>query len=262
MLNAFLCVALALSSLAAQNSQDKKTSPAGLPPLIDRELIFGNPEISGAQLSPDGKYLAFQKPWKDTRNIYVKGVDEPFSAARLLTAEPKRPIASYLWSRDSKYILYVKDNDGDENYNAYAVDPGAKPAAGADAPAARDLTGLKGVRVQLVDVPKNDPDIIYIGLNDRDKAWHDLYKLKLSTGEKTMLRKNTERIVGWDFDLQGNLRLASRSRKTATLRFFVSIPTSSPKSIPATCSSLATRSVSRRTASGLTWKPIRAPTWT
>jgi dipeptidyl aminopeptidase/acylaminoacyl peptidase len=207
-----LCLALAMSSLVAQNANtDKKTSPTGLPPLIDRELIFGNPEISGAQLSPDGKYLAFQKPWKDTRNIYVKGVDEPFSAARLLTAELKRPIPGYLWSRDSKYILYVKDNDGDENYNVYAVDPGAKPAAGADAPASRDLTGLKGIRVQLVDVPKNDPDTVYIGLNDRDKAWHDLYKLKLSTGEKTLLRKNTERIVGWDFDLQGNLRLASRS---------------------------------------------------
>ena len=210
---ALLCLALAVSSLVAQNSRnkDRKTSPTGLPPLIDRELIFGNPEISGAQLSPDGKYLAFQKPWKDTRNIYVKGVDEPFSAARLLTSELKRPIPGYLWSRDSKYILYVKDNDGDENYNVYAVDPGAKPAAGADAPASRDLTGLKGIRVQLVDVPKSDPDIVYIGLNDRDKAWHDLYKLKLSTGEKTLLRKNTERIVGWDFDLQGNLRLASRS---------------------------------------------------
>ena len=47
-------------------------------------LIFGNPEISGAQLSPDGKYLAFQKPWKDTLNIFVKGSDESFSAARLL----------------------------------------------------------------------------------------------------------------------------------------------------------------------------------
>lgn len=211
-LKALLCLALAVSSLAAQNANtDKKTSSTGLPPLIDRELIFGNPEISGAQLSPDGKYLAFQKPWKDTRNIYVKGVDEPFSAARLLTAEPKRPIPGYLWSRDSKFILYVKDNDGDENYNVYAVDPSAKPAAGADAPAARDLTGLKGIRVILVNVPKNDPDTIYIGLNDRDKAWHDLYKLKLSTGEKTLVRKNTERIVGWDFDLQGNLRLASRS---------------------------------------------------
>jgi dipeptidyl aminopeptidase/acylaminoacyl peptidase len=213
MKKAFKCLlflALTVASLAAQ-STNKKPSSAGLPPLIDRELIFGNPEISGAQLSPDGKYLAFQKPWKDTRNIYVKGVDEPFSAARLLTAELKRPIPGYLWSRDSKLILYVKDNDGDENYNVYSVDPAAKPAAGADAPASRDLTGLKGIRVQLVDVPKNDPDIVYIGLNDRDKAWHDLYKLKLSTGEKTLLRKNTERIVGWNFDLQGNLRLASRS---------------------------------------------------
>ena len=206
-----LCLALAVSSLGAQNTKDRKTSPNGLPPLIDRELIFGNPEISGAQLSPDGKYLAFQKPWKDTRNIYVKGVDEPFGAARLLTAETKRPIPGYFWSRDSKYILYIKDNDGDENYNVYAVDPGTKPAAGADAPASRDLTGLKGIRVELVDVPKNNPDTIYIGLNDRDKAWHDLYKLKLSTGEKTLVRKNTERIVGWDFDLQGNLRLATRS---------------------------------------------------
>jgi dipeptidyl aminopeptidase/acylaminoacyl peptidase len=213
MLKSLLCLALAVTSLAAQNTnaKDKKTSPAGLPPLIDRELIFGNPEISGAQLSPDGKYLAFQKPWKDTRNVYVKGVDEPFSAARLLTAEPKRPIAGYFWSRDSKYILYAKDNDGDENYNVYAVDPAAKPAAGADAPTPRDLTGLKGIRVQLVSLPKNDPDTIYIGLNDRDKAWHDLYKLKISTGEKALVRKNTERIVGWEFDLQGNLRLASRS---------------------------------------------------
>jgi len=206
-----LYLALAVSSIGAQNVQEKEARLSGLPPLIDRELIFGDPEISGAQLSPDGKYLAFQRPWKGTRNIYVKGVDEPFSAARLLTAEPKRPIAGYLWSRDSKYILFAKDNDGDENFNVYVVSPGAMPAAGADAPAARDLTGLKGIRVMLVDVPKNDPDTVYIGLNDRDKAWHDLYKLKLSTGEKTLVRKNTERIAGWGFDLQGSLRLATRS---------------------------------------------------
>jgi dipeptidyl aminopeptidase/acylaminoacyl peptidase len=211
LLQGLLCLALAASSLAAQTSKDTKNSNAGLPPIIDREIIFGNPEIAGAQLSPDGKYVAFQKPWRDTRNVYVKGVNEPFDAARLLTTETKRPIAGFFWTRDGKYILYVKDNDGDENYNVYAVDPSAKPAAGADAPPSRDLTGLKGVRVMLVDVPKNDPDVIYIGLNDRDKAWHDLYKLKISTGEKTLVRKNTERIAGWNFDLQGNLRLATRS---------------------------------------------------
>jgi dipeptidyl aminopeptidase/acylaminoacyl peptidase len=176
---------------------------AQIPPLIDRELFFGNPEISGAQISPDGKYIAFLKPWNDTRNVWVKKTEEPFSAARRLTAEAKRPIAVYLWSRDSKYIVYVKDHDGDENFNVHAVDPSGL----ADS---RDLTGLKGVRVELFSAPKSDPDALYIGLNDRDKAWHDLYKLKISTGERTLIRKNTERISGWDFDLAGQLRLAER----------------------------------------------------
>jgi dipeptidyl aminopeptidase/acylaminoacyl peptidase len=193
-----------LSAFVAQ------AAPQGLPPLIDRQLLFGDPEIVGAELSPDGHYLAFLKPWSSTRNVWVKGIDEPFSAARLLTTETKRPIPGFFWTRDSKFILYVKDNDGDENYNVYAVDPAAKPAAGADAPASRDLTGLKGVRVQIYAVPKNDPDVVYIGLNDRDKAWHDLYKLKISTGERTLIRKNTGKIAGWSFDLQGNLRLAER----------------------------------------------------
>jgi len=183
----------------------------GLPPLIDRELLFGNPEIAGAQISPDGKYLAFVKPWNGTLNIWVKKAAEPFSAARLLTTEAKRPVAGYGWTRDGKYVAYVKDNDGDENYNLYAVDPAATPAAGAQAPASRDLTGLKGVRVLQYSAPKNDPDTLYIGINDRDKAWHDLYKLKISTGEKTLVRKNTEKIAGWFFDLKGQLRMAART---------------------------------------------------
>jgi len=208
-----MCLVLFVAAMGATDKDKKTPAASGLPPIIDRELIFGNPEIAAPQLSPDGKYLAFLKPWKDTRNVYVKGVDEPFSAARLLTTEVKRPIGGYFWTRDSKYILFVKDNAGDENYNVYAVDPSAKPAAGADAPASRDMTGLKGVRVELVELPKSDPDTIYIGLNDRDKAWHDLYKLKISTGEKTLMRKNTERIAGWVFDRQGNLRLAERSAR-------------------------------------------------
>src|SRR5208283_5860304 len=113
------------------------------PPLIDRELLFGNPEIAAAQLSPDGKYLAFLKPWNNTLNIWVKAAAEPFSAARLLTTETKRPVPAYLWTRDGKFVCYVKDNDGDENFNLYCVDPAASPAAGAAAPPSRDLTGLK-----------------------------------------------------------------------------------------------------------------------
>ncbi|MBA2704467.1 MAG: prolyl oligopeptidase family serine peptidase [Blastocatellia bacterium] len=181
------------------------------PPLIDRELFFGDPEISGAQISPDGKFIAFIKPFKGTRNIWVKRTEEPFDAAKPLTADRARPVTQYFWSRDGKYILFSQDKAGDENYLVYAVNPADSPAAGQDVPAARNLTDVKGVRAFIYAVPRTEPDAIYVGLNDRDPAWHDLYKIKISTGEKTLVRKNTERITGWVFDLKDNLRMASRA---------------------------------------------------
>ena len=206
-------LAIALGALSAYAvGMQASTSPSnGLPPIIDREQFFGDPEIVGAQISPDGNFIAFLKPFKSTRNIWVKTAAEPFDKARPLTAETKRPVPGYFWSRDAKYILYVQDQGGDENYNVYAVNPSDKPAAGADVPVARNLTDLKGVRAELFAVPKSDPDAIYVGLNDRDKAWHDLYKVKISSGERTLITKNTERLTSYVFDVQDRLRLVTRS---------------------------------------------------
>jgi dipeptidyl aminopeptidase/acylaminoacyl peptidase len=78
-------------------------------------------------------------------------------------------------------------------------------------PAARNLTDVKGVRAQIYGVPRTEPDEIYVGINDRDAAWHDLYKVKISTGDRTLVRKNTERITSFVFDLKDQLRLATRS---------------------------------------------------
>ena len=183
------------------------------PPIIDRALFFGEIQIAGAQISPDGQYLSFLKPYKGTRNIWVKEAGEPFSAARPMSKEATRPIRQYFWSRDSKYILYAQDAAGDENFNVYAIDPSqpADPATGV--PPTRALTNFKGVRTMIYAAPKAKPDILYIGLNDRDAQWHDLYQLSISTGEKKLLRKNTERIAGWDFDHDGNLRLAERTNQ-------------------------------------------------
>jgi hypothetical protein len=173
--------------------------------------LFGNPEISGAQISPDGQFIAFIKPYKDTRNVWVKKTHEPFSASKLITADTKRPIPGYFWSRDSQYVLFVQDQAGDENYNVYAVKPADNPVSGQNAPQARNLTAAKGVRALIYDVPKEQPDTLYVGLNDRDAAWHDLYKVNISTGERSLVRKNTEKIAGWLFDNKGQLRLATRT---------------------------------------------------
>jgi len=179
--------------------------------VIDWELFFGDPEIAGAQISPDGQWISFLKPYKGVRNIWVKKTAEPFTNAKPITADTKRPIPGYFWSRDGKYILYVQDQAGDENYNVYAVNPADAPASGQDVPAARNLTEAKGVRASIYSVPRSEPDAIYVGLNDRDAAWHDLYKVKISTGERTLMRKNTERITAFFFDLKDQLRLATRS---------------------------------------------------
>lgn len=199
-----LCLFVLFGAFAASSS-------AQLPPIIDRQLLFGNPEYAGAQVSPDGKYISFVKPLNGTMNIWVKGVSEPFEAARPMTNDQTRPVRQYFWSHDGKYILFVQDKGGDENFNVYAVNPADKPAAGSPVPAARNLTDAKGIRAMIQAVPKSDPDAIYVGINDRDKAWHDVYKVKISTGERTLIAENKDRYQGMIFDNTGKPRLAVRS---------------------------------------------------
>ncbi|MEE4638277.1 MAG: alpha/beta fold hydrolase [Wenzhouxiangella sp.] len=180
-----------------------------LPELVDRDLFFGDPEISGAQLSPDGAWLTFMRPFEGVRNIWIKAIDEPFSDARPLTRDD-RPVPGYFWSRDSRFVLYVQDRDGNEDFHVWAVDPAGEVDAETGTPAARNLTDLEGVRAMIIAVPENTPDRMLVGLNDRDPALHDVYALTISTGERELLIENNQNVAGWTADLEGNVRLASR----------------------------------------------------
>ncbi len=193
------------------------TAQAQEVPVLDRGLFFGNPEISGGQLSPDGKWISFMKEYEGIMNIWVKKIDEPFEKARPLT-DSKRPMSGYFWSENGKYILYVKDGNGDENMNIFAVDPMAKATNGV--PASRNITPLKDVTAQIYMVSRKDPDLLMIGLNNRDKAWHDLYSLKISTGEMKKIFENTDRITGYDFDWDEKLRVLSKTDDKGTTQFF------------------------------------------
>ena len=51
LLCALSCIFLPGAAALAQN---------GMPPLIDREVLFGSSEIAGAQISPDGKFTALR----------------------------------------------------------------------------------------------------------------------------------------------------------------------------------------------------------
>ncbi len=174
--------------------------------LIDREIFFGNPKIAAGNISPDGKRIAFMQTYDGIMNLFVKGVDQAFEEAKVLT-KSKSPIMGYFWTKDSKYIIYVNDNNGDENKNIFSVDPSEEWSENSN----RNLTPLEDVNVQIYKISRKNPDLLWIGINDRDKAWHDLYLLKISTNDLTLLYKNEERITGWDFDWEEEIRLAYRT---------------------------------------------------
>ncbi|MEM9265616.1 MAG: alpha/beta fold hydrolase [Cyanobacteria bacterium P01_F01_bin.13] len=182
------------------SAAESKTSP----PLIQRELFFGNPEIIGAQLSPDGQFLAFLKPLNGVINVWVKGIDEPMEAARPVTADTESPIFIYFWSADGRYILYAQDKGGNENFHVYAVEPESLGST------ARNLTPIDDVAARIYAVPKQTPNQIIVGVNDRDPRFHDIYRVDITTGERTLLFQNNEQIGLWITDLAGNVRLAYR----------------------------------------------------
>ncbi|KPK65004.1 MAG: peptidase S9, partial [Gemmatimonas sp. SG8_38_2] len=132
-------------------------------PLIDRNLFFGDPEIAGAQISPDGQYITFIKPHRGVLNIWLKLQEDPFDAARPMTADTTRPVTGYFWSHDSRLILYVQDKGGNENFHVYAVDPQAQPEEATGVPRARDLTPYEDTRALIYSVPRDAPGHIVVG---------------------------------------------------------------------------------------------------
>lgn len=182
-----------------------------LAPLIDREIFFGNPQISGGKISPDGKYITFLKPLNGVRNIWVKRTNEAFENARPLTADKNRPISGYFWSRDSQYVLYVQDKGGDENYRVYSVNPNGDIEKGTEIPPSTDLTPYEDVRAMIYRLPKSDHSKIIVGINDRDKAWHDVYHVDIETGKRDLILKNEINFSAPVFDLKDKLRVLTRT---------------------------------------------------
>ena len=211
----FLLAVLAVAPASAQQQAGPSADYDGtLPPLIDRQTFFGDPQYAGAQLSPDGRYVSFTKPYKGQMNVWVKRRGEPFEAAEPVTADTTRPVSRYFWTQDGERILYVQDKGGNENFHVYAVDPDADTETDLGVPPAEDLTPYDDVRAQILAVPEATPGEILVGLNDRNPKYHDVYRLDLATGERTLVYENNSRIAGWTTDLEGDLRLATRQTQS------------------------------------------------
>ncbi|MDH4043269.1 MAG: S9 family peptidase, partial [Gemmatimonadota bacterium] len=165
-------------------------SDADLPPLIPRDVLFGNPEKASAELSPDGSRLAYLAPLDGVLNVWVGQSDG--TAMRPVTRDTDRGVRFYTWAHDNRHILYLQDDGGDENWRLHKVDP----ASGAD----EDLTPYPKVQVQLLAHDKRRPHELLLAMNRDDERLHDVYHVDLRTHALTLVAKNPGDVASWVAD--------------------------------------------------------------
>jgi dienelactone hydrolase len=151
------------------------------PPIIERSVLFGNPVRFQGRLSPDGMQMSFRAPLEGVMNLWV-GDRGDFSSVKAITNDKGRGIPSHFWALDSKHVLYIQDQGGDENWHLYSVDLASGDTI--------DLTPYEGVQAQMLAQSEKMPGIAIVGMNDRDPKWHDVYSVELATGERTLLSEN------------------------------------------------------------------------
>jgi dipeptidyl aminopeptidase/acylaminoacyl peptidase len=179
--------------------------------LIPRRALFGNPDRASVQISPDGTHLAWLAPLDGVLNVWVAPRQDP-DAARPVTRDTGRGIRSYLWAYTGGHLLYVQDKNGDENWRLYAVDLQSN--------AVRDLTPFAGVQTRLVGVSPKYPGEVIVGLNQRNPQWHDIYRLNLVTGERTLLLQH-DRFTELTVDDDYHLRYASQMTADGGMDIYV-----------------------------------------
>jgi dipeptidyl aminopeptidase/acylaminoacyl peptidase len=171
-------------------------------PLIPRQLIFGNPEKTGPVLSDDGTQLAFRAPVDGVMNVWVAPSDK-LDAARPVTNDTSRGIRQFFWASTSKHILYLQDKGGDENWRVYAVDLTTGET--------KDLTPFDKVAAQIQQVSDKFPTDILVALNDRKPEFHDVHRINILTGKRTLVQRN-DGFAQFVTDDDYNVRLAARIR--------------------------------------------------
>ncbi|MBE9177176.1 S9 family peptidase [Oculatella sp. LEGE 06141] len=172
---------------------------AQLPPLIPREVLFGNPERARPQLSPDGKYLAYIAPdEKNVLQVWLRTVGAEDD--RQITADQKRGVRMYFWTYDGSHLIYMQDADGDENFHCYSVDVQSNIV--------RDLTPFQGVKAEPIDLDPNVPDELLVALNLNDPQKFDVYRINLKNGAVEFDTENPGNIVAWTADQAFQIRVA------------------------------------------------------
>jgi dipeptidyl aminopeptidase/acylaminoacyl peptidase len=179
-------------------------------PLIPRRLLFGNAERESPSLSDDGRQIAFRAEVGGVMNVWVGPADKA-AEARPVTKDTSRGIRQYFWAYTNTHLLYLQDQAGDENWRVYVVD---LMSGGI-----KDLTPFPKVSATVQEVSRKFPNEILIGLNDRNPQLHDIYRVNIVTGARTLVQRN-DRFAGFLTDDDYTVRFGAQFRPDGGVDMF------------------------------------------
>lgn len=148
--------------------------------LIPRDILFGNPERIGPQLSPDGSLIAYIAPADSVLNLWVMNVDA--TESRQLTFDTNRGVTNYFWAENGTDILYMQDEAGEENTHVYRLNVGSGNVT--------DLTPFENVKAYVSATDEDLPNTVIIEMNQNNPMFFDVYSCDLITGELTLMQEN------------------------------------------------------------------------
>jgi len=154
-----------------------------LPPLIPREVLFGNPQITSVNLSPDGRWISYLAPHQGVLNLWVRDLDGQ-APARVITQQRDRPQMPGYWTADGRFLISFRDGDGDENTVLVRIDPRTGET--------QDLTPAQGVKAVWIGADREAPNELLVALNDRDPRFHDTYVIDLDSGQRRLVYRSTD----------------------------------------------------------------------
>ncbi|MEU1982002.1 alpha/beta fold hydrolase [Nocardia sp. NPDC019395] len=167
------------------------------PALIDIEAFFADPQFANPSISPDGTRIAYLAPHRGRRNIWVRDIDRSHEDAVPVTHDTRRGITTYYWTDDPRWLLYLQDTDGNEDWHLYRVDLDAP-----DAPAV-DLTPLEpGSRVIGAEPLLSLPGSVLVTMNPRP-TFFDIFRIDVATGETTLHREQDDPTAAVLLDRRG-----------------------------------------------------------
>ena len=196
-----------LDKLASLTSKDSKYAV---------EDYFARPKARTFRFSPEGTYLSYREKDDNLKNhVYVKNIES--GDVKKAIEEKDELVRGYAWANENR-LVYVMDKGGNEDYHLFAVN--------IDGGDLKELTPFDGVRVEILELLKEDENHMIISMNKNNPQIFEPYKINIKTGVLEQLYKNEDAanpISGYEFDKDGRLRGFARLRDGVNIDMYYTL---------------------------------------